>query len=216
MKHPAFATTILIALLVLPAGAAAPKKPPLATYTSLWMNSPFTTKPVVESSGPAVEVNPFEDWALGGVSTLNGLYRVVLFSRKEANLQKVISQADSAAEFQIVEVKQDPKDYKKTEVTIASGAKRGKVTYDDKVLSTRGAAAAKAQAQAQMQAKAAQAAQARGQVPPQPGQPNVPGQPGQRPPRMRVIPQPGQPGQGGPPGQSPGGPQFNRDRGGRR
>ncbi len=215
MKHPAFTTTILTALLVLPAGAAAPKKPPLATYTSLWMNSPFTTKPVVESSGPAADVNPFEDWALGGVSTLNGLYRVVLFSRKEANLQKVISQADSAAEFQIVEVKQDPKDYKKTEVTIASGAKRGKVTYDDKVLSTRGAAAAKAQAQAQQQAKAAQAAQARGQrlpqIQPQPGQPNVPGQPGQRPPRMRVIPQPGQ---GGPPGQSPGGPQFNR--GGRR
>lgn len=207
MKPPAFAALLTVAL-ALPALAAAPKAPPLATYTSLWQSSPFTVKPQVEKTGPAVEVNPFEDWALGGVSTLNGRYRVVLFNRKEANLQKFVDQGDTSGEFQIVSVKQDPKDYKKTEVVITGSGKRGTVTYDDKVLSTRGAAAAKAAQQAQMQAKMAQArAQAQqqqpvqgqlpGVQPPQGGQPGQghPGQghgDGQRPPRMRVIPQPGQ------------------------
>jgi hypothetical protein len=164
----------------------------------LWQNSPFTTKPVVEKAGPAVEVNPFEDWALGGVSTLNGRYRVVLFNRKEANLQKFVVQGDTSGEFQIVSVKQDPKDYKKTEVVITGSGKRGTVTYDDKVMSTRGAAAAKAAQNAQALAKAAQArAQFQQQAQAQPGvQPPQGGHPGhgdgQRPPRMRVIPQPGQ------------------------
>jgi hypothetical protein len=182
-------TALFAAVLALPAPAAAPRKPPLQTYAPLWTQSPFTTKPVVEGAGPVAEVNPFEDWALGGVSTVGGRYLVVLFHRKEAERKMVIDQSDKNAEFQVAEVKQDPKDHKATEVTIVSGSKRGKVTYDEKVLSTRGAAAAKVQ-------------QAQAQKPPQPAAPpgaQAPPQSGQRPPRMRVIPPPPQPVQPGAP-----------------
>ena len=172
---------LIAVLLVLPAGAAAPRKVPLATYSTLWTQSPFTVKPVIEQTDRE-EVNPFEDWALGGVSGASGNKIVILFHRKEANKQMIVDSGDPSAEFKIVEIKQDPDDYKKTEVVISGSGKTGTVTYDDKLLATRTAAKGKAAAQAKM--KAAMAAKAAS------AKKAMPGAAASRQPRMRVIPQP--------------------------
>lgn len=177
-----FANPILVAaLLVLPAGAAAPRKVPLATYSRLWTQSPFTVKPVIEPTARE-EDNPFEDWALGGVSGASGNKIVILFHRKEANKQMIVDSGDPSTEFKIVKIKQDPDDYRKTEVVISGSGKTGTVTYDEKLLATRTVANAKAAAQAKAKAAAmAKAAAAKG---------GPPGSPAARQPRMRVIPQP--------------------------
>jgi hypothetical protein len=184
---------LLPAAIAATATAGAPRTPPLQTYSVLWTQSPFTSKPEVEATAPVAEANPFEDWALGGVSNFGGRYLVTLFHRKEANRQMIVDESDKAGEFQVVEVKQQD-DYKQTQVVIASGGKKGDVVYDEKVIASRTAAAAKNQ---QAQAQAAAHARAQPQLPPGVQPPDASG----RPPRMRVIPaapqanQPNQPNQ---------------------
>jgi len=181
MKRIPSLTLVLFLVLAFapPAEARAPQKPALMTYSQLWKNSPFTTKPIIEKDPGEEEANPFEDWALGGVSSVGGKYLVVLFNRKEAGKQKIIDQSNKESEFRIVSVSQDPDDYKKTVVMLTSGGQKGTVTYDDKVLATRGAAAAKNRA-AQARVQAQQNKLPPGIRPPTSGS--------ARPPRMRVIP----------------------------
>ena len=177
-----FPALLLLAVSAPPAAhAKAPRKPPLMGYSRLWNPSPFTTKPVVEKGPVMEEVNPFEDWALGGVGQTQGHYIVVLFNRKDAKKKVFVEQGDPKAEFRIVAVKEDPNDRKNTVVTLTSGGKTGTVTFDEKLLAQRGAVAAKARQVA--------AARARSQKkrPPIPGVRPSSGAP--RPPRMRVIPQ---------------------------
>ena len=163
-----FPNPILIALLLaLPAAAAAPRKVPLQTYTTLWTQSPFTVKPVIEAEDREEE-NPFEDWALGGVSGFGGRQLVVLFHRKEANRQMIVDSGDPKAEFKVIEVRQDPDDYKKTEVVISGSGRIGTVTYDDKLMGSRRV----------LNVRAAAAKRP------------VPGATDAQQPRMRVIPQP--------------------------
>lgn len=182
--YPLFAA----ALLVLPAHSAAPRKPPRQTYAVLWTQSPFTTKPVIETA-ERIEENPFEDWALGGVSSVGGRRLVRLFHRKEAGKQMTIDTGDPNSEFKVLEVLQDSVDYKKTVVKISKGGQTGSVTYDDKLMAGLKAANAKSQAQAAMKAKAMAAAAARSgksNSKPKPRSGSTPS----RQPRMRVIPQP--------------------------
>jgi hypothetical protein len=183
-RIPSLAPVLLLALVfALPAGARAPRKPPLMTYKRLWTNSPFTTKPIAET-GPVVEdINPFEDWALGGVSSFNGRYLVTLFNRKDASQQKLVDQSDKHSDFRVVSVNQDPDDYTKTVVVLSSGGKTGTVTYDEKLLATRGAVAAKTR-QARAQAAARARSQKHGKMPPGVRPPGG----SARPPRMRVVP----------------------------
>jgi len=178
-----FPNPILIALLLaLPAGAGAPRKVPLQTYATLWTQSPFTVKPLIETE-ERIEENPFEDWALGGVSAVGDRQLVVLFHRKEAGKQMIVDSGDPKAEFKVIEVKQDPDDYKMTQVVISGSGKTGTVTYDDKLMASRTVVNAKAAAQAKAKAAiAAKVAAAKGHAPP--------GSAASRQPRMRVIPQP--------------------------
>ena len=98
-----FPNPILIAvLLALPAGAGAPRKVPLQTYATLWTQSPFTVKPLIETE-ERIEENPFEDWALGGVSGVSDRQLVVLFHRKEAGKQMIVDSGDPKAEFKVIE-----------------------------------------------------------------------------------------------------------------
>ena len=83
-----------------------------------------------------------------------------------------------------IEVKQDPDDYKKTQVVISGSGKTGTITYDEKLMASRTAVNAKAAAQAK--AKAAAAAKAAAVKSPT----APPGASTTRQPRMRVIPQP--------------------------
>jgi len=188
MKNTRFITLCLWCLSGV-AFAAAPVKVPNSRYARLWTNSPFTVKPAVTTDADKNVVNPFEDLALGGVSLVNDGYFLVLLNKKEQG-KKIIVEPGRESEYQVLEVRSDPLDPKKTEVVIQMGGRQGTVTYDEKLL----AAAPKPVPQP-------------GQRPPVPGttQPPKPGQAvpaTANPPRMRVVPTQGN--QTTQPGSQPG------------
>ena len=193
MKNP-FAHPLL-ALFALTGVVAAdlPKKAPISRYSTLWNNSPFTSKPPPPEQGP--EVNPLDDYALIGVSPIGGNgYRVTLINTKQPDERIMVYSDDQSSEFKILGVTRKEGDPLGTVVRLQSGSKTGTVSFDQKHL-TLVAPVAKAPPQ------------------PQPGQP--PGlvngqpqlQPGQRQPRPRVVPPPPTP-QAGQPAQ----PQQQRER----
>jgi hypothetical protein len=89
--------------LVLAAAASAevPQKVALVRYTQLWTESPFTRKPPPEQ---IVESTPLDDYALGGVSPVDGGYFVILLNRKKPD-EKIIIQPGQPSEFRVLEGK---------------------------------------------------------------------------------------------------------------
>jgi hypothetical protein len=172
--------------------AAPPTKKQVNSYSNLWSNSPFTTKPVQEGAGPVISA--FDDWALGGVSPIEGGYMVVLTHKKNVGEKLVIEprgtlktskdemkwlQPGAAGTFKVERVEFGKDDWRKdTAVYLSSGGKTGPVKFDDKKLNPVAAAPAARQPGQPQQP---------GQPVVQPGQPN-PQQPGGRPPRQRVLP----------------------------
>jgi hypothetical protein len=163
-------------LLALAAVAVAelPKPAPVTRYAQLWTESPFTTKPPVE--GPAAEVNPLEDYALGGVSPITGGYRVTLLNRK--NPEERIVLPDNT-EFRVLDVQYAAGNPLLTTVRLSTGSKTGTVSFDEKLLVLKAAPAPQPQQNPQNPP---------GIVPqaPMPGQPQ--GDPQIRQPRPRVVP----------------------------
>lgn len=180
--------SILSCLVLLTGWAVAqtPKKAPLSKYTTLWTNSPFTSKPPPPEAGP--ESNPMDDYALAGVSPISGGYRVTLINKKTPDQRITVDTDNPKSQFKVVSVSRKPGDPMGTTVTLTNGNLKGTVSYDDKLLTL--VAAPKV------------AAPPPGlQVPGQPQAP--PGQPQpQRQPRPRVVPPPpAQPAQQAQPGQ---------------
>jgi hypothetical protein len=185
---------LLLTALTAVLHAGVPQKQALATYSSLWMNSPFTSKPIV--AGSAAIANPLEDYALLGVSPIgkNG-YRVTLINKKKPEDRVIVESGKTSADgFSIVDVKRTAGNPLATTVDMTSGTLRGVVKFDENLL-TIAAPPPTAPVPAQGNAPVPQVqSQAPGQViqaqprprvvpPPAPGQPNaVPSQiPGQRP-----------------------------------
>ena len=135
--------------------AAAPTPPMPNRYNRLVDNSPFTTKPIVVAPPT---VNPFEDYALGGVTPLEGTYLVTLFNKKKP--EERVSIPGNSLGFKVVEVHPGKEGPLSTSVTISNGSRTGTVGFDEKLLVVKVAAPPK-------------------QQPGQPGQPGgQPGQPG--------------------------------------
>ncbi len=179
---------ILLMVLVLAGVSAAvqPQKAAISKYTNLWMNSPFTSKPPVES-GPIV--NPLEDYALGGISPVNGGYRVTLFNKKKPEDRITLdpNAIDPKHDFKILGVERKEGNPLATIVRLSSGSMKGSVAFDEKLLTLAPAAPANV--------AAARPPQPMPQTQPVP----QPGQQQPRQPRPRVVPpttggQPGQPG----------------------
>lgn len=112
------------------AAAEAPRKQGLSRYSMLWTNSPFTVKPV-ETQQEAV--NPLSDWALGGVSEVNGGYYLILLNRKKPAETEVVEPGVESA-FKVLSVRRDPVDYLKTQVQVSYHGQSGWVSYDEKLL----------------------------------------------------------------------------------
>lgn len=203
-----------LALAFSPAHAAPPSPVTLTRYNSLWNDSPFTTKPVIE--GPVV-LNPFEDYALGGVTPLDGGdYLVTLLNKKKP--EERVSIPGNTLGFKVIEVHKGTKGPLSTTVMISNGVKSGLVGFDEKLLVLKAPVAAKPQPGQPGQAPNGQPLQPgqtanNGQPVPtpqiqppnsvspttgvRPGMPNTPGIPngqsttgGGRPPRPRVVPVP--------------------------
>ncbi len=204
--------SLLALLAVGVAGAEVPKKVSDSTYSHLWNSSPFTNKPppVVPTEAPSA----FEDWALSGVSQVNGGYLVTLQHRKNQGESQVIKPdrvikylADGTAEetmagkagaFKVDSVEYSKKGWKETVVHLSAGGRSGTVKFDDKLLSPKVAAAPQQQrGQQGMNPNGQNNGQNgqppmnnNGQVQPQPAQPTnqqpaAAGTPQVRPPRPR-------------------------------
>lgn len=171
-SNPAFLLLVLTGAVM----ADLPKKAPLSRYSTLWTNSPFTSKP--PPPDPAAAVNLLDDYALIGVSPIGGTsYRVTLIHKKKPE-ERITVDSDKTSKdgFKILEVIRKAGDPLGTTVRMNSGTTTGVVAFDSKLLTI--AAPPKAPV-----------------APPQPGQPPVPGQPVDpnqpiRQPRPRVVPPP--------------------------
>lgn len=152
------------------AAADVPKKVPETRYASLWMNSPFTSKPPPPESAP--ESNPLEDYALLGVSPIGeGRFRVTVISKKSPEERIYVeSDKENKQNLKILNINKKPGDPLGTTVKMSSGSKTGTLEFDEKLLTLAPPAAATRQ-------------------PNQPGQPGMAVQPGQ------PVVNPGQPGQ---------------------
>ncbi len=142
--------------------AAAPTPIMPNRYGRLWNDSPFTTKPP-PPAGP-ITINPFEDYALGGVTPLEGTYLVTLFNKKKP--EERVSIPGNTLGFKVVEVHPGKEGPLSTSVTISNGSRTGTVGFDEKLLVVK--------------------------APPVNKQPNGPGQPGRTagmPPGMPGQPQ---------------------------
>ena len=178
----------LISILLLAAAQAGePQKKNVNSYSKLWTDSPFTSKPP-PADGPE-EINLINDWVLGGVSEVEGGYMVTLFHKKNAGETQVIrpggttvSKGDemewlergAAGSFTVDRVQYGKDSWKDTAVFLSVGGKVGSVKFDDKLLTPVVAAAPPAAKPGQPQGK-----------PPVPGATPAPGV---RPPRQRVLP----------------------------
>lgn len=173
----ALATLLLVLVVTESVMADVPRRPDRNRYNDLVVNSPFTSKPPPPESAEAP--NPLEDYALGGVSKLNGGYYVILFDKKKAGEKKVIRPGSDKNEFEVQEVKWSDGSWKDTTVVLKSkvGGKVGTVGFDEKLLTV------KAQAKAPTKKPNTPAKLPKGAKPPTP-------QPGQKPartPRPRVV-----------------------------
>ena len=173
MKIPVI--SLLSLALAIPAFSAVPKKAPLSSYSKLWNDSPFTTKPIVGPTGP--EVNPLDDYALLGISPIGGgKYRVTLINKKKPEDRIMVYSDSTTSEFKILGVTKKSGDPMGTVVSMSAGTKTGTVRFDDKLLTIAPPAAPKP--------GAVQPGQP-GQVPQPVPQPMDPRQP-----RPRVVPPP--------------------------
>jgi hypothetical protein len=168
-------TSLILLAAVGLASADLPRKMPLQSYSSLWGNSPFTSKPLPPPPGETP--NPLEDYALIGVSPIGGnKYRVTLINKKQPDERIMVFSDGKNSDFKILSVTRKAGDPLGTVVSLQSGSVTGTVSYDEKLLTLTPPAAAPPQ--------------------PQPGQPPIPGQPPQpnavqvRQPRPRVVPPP--------------------------
>lgn len=119
---------ILIWLALLsPLAAQVPTKPPLSRYSSLWQNSPFTSKPEPEKL--AERPNPLEDFTLTGIAPVPGGYRITIVSKKNREIKKVIEPGRDS-EFKVVSVDRNPDISLGTTVTLTDGRVRGTVQFE--------------------------------------------------------------------------------------
>jgi len=133
--------------------AGLPVKPPVTKYRHLSESSPFKIKPVVES-GPRV-ANPLDDWALGGVSEVEGGYMVTLVNKKNQGETQIIKPRGTVhsskdemkwispgapGSFKVDKVEFGEKSWKDTIVMVSAGDEKGTMKFDDKQLAPTAAA----------------------------------------------------------------------------
>jgi hypothetical protein len=183
MKFTRFISlTMISALAAGAAHAGVPTKKPLATYSQLWENSPFTSKPPPPEQG--MIANPLDDFTLSGIAPVPGGYRITIIHKKNPDMKKVI-EPGVPSEFKVISVNRNPEKALGTTVVLASGSIQGTVTFEPDLISLTAAPAQQQQAPNQLQGNPI--------VPP--GLPvPAPNDPNQvRQPRPRIVPPP-QPG----------------------
>jgi hypothetical protein len=179
--------TIMTALAAGAVYADVPSKKPLSTYSQLWQNSPFTSKPPPPEQG--MVANPLNDFTLSGIAPVPGGYRITIIHKKNPDMKKVI-EPGVPSEFKVISVNRNPDKALGTTVVLASGSIQGTVTFEPDLISLKAAPAKPQQITPAKPQPAPNQAQGNPIVPP--GLPiPVQNDPNQvRQPRPRIVPPP--------------------------
>jgi hypothetical protein len=133
--------------------AGLPVKQPVTKYLHLSQDSPFTNDSV-GIPGPPPE-SAFKDWALGGVSEVEGGYMVTLVNKKNQGETQVIKPRGTVhstkdemkwidpgahGSFKVEGVEFGKKSWKDTIVLVSVGGEKGTMKFDDNQLAPASAA----------------------------------------------------------------------------
>ena len=130
--------------LVHVASAKPPKKPNIGQFNALIVRSPFTIKPTPDIKKAD---SPLErDWMLASIRPSGNGYSVTLMHKKNRKERIRFIPGFSSGEYQLVDVKQDSQSNKNSKVLISKGIQKAWITYDEKLIKVRRAAAGKARA----------------------------------------------------------------------
>lgn len=136
------------------ASADVPRKPSNASYAHLWNDSPFTSKP--PPPPPGEQVGAFDDWALAGVSEVEGGYMVTLQHKKNAGETQTIRpsgttksfpdrmeafEPGASGSFKVDRVEFGKSSWMDTVVHLSAGGRTGTVKFDEKSTTPKAGAA---------------------------------------------------------------------------
>ena len=144
MRTIRFQKPLALLLFIALAGmvtAKPPQKPNIRQFADLIARSPFTIKPAPDRPDP---VTPLErDWMLGSIRPSGNGWSVTLINKKNRKDRIRIIPGFSSGEFQLLEVKQDPRSYKNSKVKVRKGSLTAWIGYDEKLVKVKPPVAAK-------------------------------------------------------------------------
>jgi hypothetical protein len=124
------------------ASATPPKKPNIGQFNGLITRSPFTIKPTPETLKAD---SPLErDWMLASIRPSGNGYSVTLMHKKNRKERIRFLPGFSSGEYQLIDVKQDNQSNKNSQVLVRKGSQEAWISYDEKLIKVRRAAAGKA------------------------------------------------------------------------
>lgn len=127
----------LIPILHASANAELPRKAPLSKYSGLWVNSPFTSRPVITAPDATPDVNPLDDYSLIGVAPVGDGYRVTLINRNDPTERITVdsSRPNGKSDFKILGIDRQPGRPLATSVRLSKGSTTGTVRFEQELLS---------------------------------------------------------------------------------
>jgi hypothetical protein len=109
--------------------ADTPQKTPL--YSTLWTNSPFTSKP--PEDGPISQPNPLDNFILIGVAPVPGGHRITMTDKKDLK-KRIVLEPGTESKFKVVKVNRNPGVPLSTTVTLFDGNIEGDIRFEPKLV----------------------------------------------------------------------------------
>ena len=108
--------------------AQVPEKKPDSYYSKLWLDSPFTTKPIVTADAPII--NPLSDYHLTGIAPIEGGYRITIANKKNKTEKKIVIEPGNNSGYEVISVDRNPEVSLGTTVTLSKGKVEGVVHFE--------------------------------------------------------------------------------------
>jgi hypothetical protein len=108
--------------------AQVPEKRPDNYYSKLWLDSPFTTKPIVTTDAPII--NPLSDYHLTGIAPIEGGYRITIANKKNKTEKKIVIEPTNNSGYEVISVNRNPEVSLGTTVTLRKGKVQGVVQFE--------------------------------------------------------------------------------------
>lgn len=119
---------LLLLACILPCfmvSAEIPQKTPL--HTTLWTNSPFTSKPPAENT--ITQASPLDRFILIGVAPVPGGHRITMTDKKDLN-KRIILEPGVESALKVIRVNRNPSATLGTTVTLSDGNIQGDVRFE--------------------------------------------------------------------------------------